>query len=113
MFQLRTELSPLRCHKYRHKFADTPTNNCICNQGIENTGHFLFICRQFAMHRICLAIDVTNILREQNLLNLANNVEVYLYGNPDLSLENNRKVLLATLKYIKKTKRFSREITFT
>ena len=110
LFQLRTELSPLRCHKYRHEFADTPTNNCTCNQGIEDTGHFLFSCRQFAIHRICLAVDVTNILRGQNLLNLANDVELYLYGNPNLSLENNKKVLLATIKYIKKTKRFSRDI---
>ena len=110
LFQLRTELSPLRCHKYHHKFVDTPTESCTCNQGIEDTGHFLFSCRQFAIHRICLAVDVTNILRGQNLLNLANDVELYLYGNPNLSLENNKKVLLATIKYIKKTKRFSRDI---
>ena len=81
LLQLRTELSPLRSHKYRHNFRDTPIDICICNQGIENTSHFLFECLHFAIHRARLAVDITNILRQNNLLNLANNVDFYLYGH--------------------------------
>ena len=109
VFQLRTELSPLHDHKFRHNFRDTPTSNCTCNLGIEDTGHFLFECILFATHRVTLAVDVTNILRKHNLLNLANNVELYLYGDSRLPLEDNKQILLATIKYVKNTNRFSRK----
>ena len=111
LFQLRTEVSPLQAHKYRHNFCDTPTNNCSCNQGIEDTGHFLFECCNFATHRVSLAVDVTNILRKHNLLNFANNVNLYLYGEPRIPLEDNKQILIATIKYVKNTNRFSRKVT--
>ena len=41
LFQLRVGLSPLRSHKMRHNFLDTPVI-CHCNLGIEDTNHFLF-----------------------------------------------------------------------
>ena len=110
LFQLRTELSQLEDHKFRHNFRDTHNNNCSCLQGIENTIHFLFDCCNFAIHRVTLAVDVTNILRNHNLLNLANNVELYLYGEPRLPLEDNKKILLATIQYVKNTNRFSRKV---
>ena len=107
LFQLRTGFSPLRSHKFRHRFLDTPTDICICNQGIEDTSHFLFACLQFAIHRVDLAVETTNILRQNNLLNLANNVDLYLYGHPNLTVNDNRQVLLSTIKYIKNSQRFS------
>ena len=42
LFQL--SLSPLRSHKFRHNFTDTPSEICRCNQGIEDTNHFFFSC---------------------------------------------------------------------
>ena len=68
-----------------------------------------FECRLFATHRVTLAVDVTNILRKYNLLNLANNVDLYLYGEARLPLEDNKQILLATIKYVKNTNRFSRK----
>ena len=44
IFQLRVGLSSLRCHKNRHNFIDTPSDICLCNQGIGDTNHFLFLC---------------------------------------------------------------------
>ena len=108
LFQLRTGLSPLRSHKFRHNFQDTPSDICACTRGIEDTKHFFFECLDFAVHRMRLATDVTNILRTNNLLNLANNVELYLYGDSNLSLNDNKKVLSSTIKYLKSTQRFSR-----
>ena len=35
LFQLRVSLTPLRSHKYRHNFTDTPSDICHCNRGIE------------------------------------------------------------------------------
>ena len=47
--QLRVSISPLRSHKFRHNFDDTPSDICSCNQGIADTKHFLLfypICRE-------------------------------------------------------------------
>ena len=39
LFQLRVSLSPLRSHKFRHNFTDTPSEICHRNHGIEDTHH--------------------------------------------------------------------------
>jgi len=107
LFQIRTGLSPLNSHKFNRNFQDTPSDTCICNQDAEDTKHFLFDCLLFANSRVTLAVDVTNILIRENQLELANNVELYLYGNSKLSKASNKQILLSTIKYIKETKRFS------
>ena len=50
LFQLRVGLSSLRYHKKRHNFIDTPSDKCLCNQGIEDTNHLLFLCPFFLLH---------------------------------------------------------------
>ena len=64
LFQLRVSLSPLRSHKYRHNFTDTPSDICHCNEGIEDTNHFLFSCPDYAILRATLAASVINILQK-------------------------------------------------
>ena len=107
LFQLRVNLSPLRNHKRRHNFADTPSEICECNQDIEDTHHFLFECPRYAIHRATLAVKVIEILQKNNLNHLGNQPELYLYGHQNLNLLYNRKILLSTIKYIKDTQRFS------
>ena len=48
LFQLRMNLSRLRSPKKHHNFVDNPLDICACNQGIEDTRHFLFECLKFA-----------------------------------------------------------------
>jgi len=47
LFQLRLGLSSLRYHKMCHNFMDTPSANCPCDNGIEDTDHYLFWCPFF------------------------------------------------------------------
>ena len=49
LFQLRVNLSPLRSHKRRHNFSDTPSETCECNLSIEGIRHFLFECPFYAI----------------------------------------------------------------
>ena len=107
LFQLRTELSPLRSHKHHHNFLDTPTDICSCNRGTEDNKHFLFDCLHFANHRAILAVDIINILLRNNLMQLANDAEFYLYGHPLLTPIDNKLVLSSTIQNIKSTQRFS------
>ena len=107
LFQLRIGLSPLRNHKKRHGFVDTPSGDCACNQGIEDTRHFLFSCPLFIPQRATLMASVSVILQNYNLGNLATNSHLYLYGYRTIDFADNRQILLSTIKYITETRRFS------
>ena len=107
LFQLRVGLSLLRYHKKCHNFIDTPSGICLCDHGIEDTNHFLFLCPFFTLHRATLASSVIQILQKYNLNHLANQPQLYLYGHPTINFADNRKIILSTIKYITETRRFS------
>ena len=88
-------------------FIDTPSGICLCDHGIEDTNHFLFLCPFFALHRATLASSVIQILQKYNLNHLANQPQLYLYGHPTINFADNRKIILSTIKYITETRRFS------
>ena len=104
-------MSPLRSHKRRHNFSDTPSETCECNVGIEDIRHFLFECPFYAIQRVPLAVNVIDIWQRKNLSHLGNQSELYLHGNPSLDLIDNRQILLSTIKYVKYTTRFSTSVT--
>ena len=106
LFQLRLSLSPLRSHKYRHNFIDTPSEICRCNQGIEDTNHFFISYPNYVTSRAAQTSCAINILQKNNLKYLGNQSQLYLYGHPSIISTDNRKLLLSTIKYIKDTLRF-------
>ena len=106
LFQLRLGLSPLRSHKRRHGFVDTPSEVCLCNTDVEDTKHFLFKCPFHAMKRASLATEVVPILIKNNLNRMSEDEKLYLYGNDSMSDSDNKAILLATMKFIKETNRF-------
>ena len=70
LFQLIVSISPLRSHKGRHNFVDTPSDICHCDQGVENTYHFKFICPTYVTQRATLITAVNEILLKNNLNHL-------------------------------------------
>ena len=106
LFQLRVSLSPLRSHKRRHNFTDTPSDICHCNLGIEDTSHFLFSCPSYATQRATLMTSVNEILQKNDLDELRNQPQLYLYGHRSINYSDNRKILLSTIRYMKDTRRF-------
>ena len=107
LFQLRLGLSPLRSHKNHHNFSDTPSDRCLCKLGAEDTKHFLFKCPFHAIKRASLATEVIPILIRNNLNHLSNDEKIYLYGHNSINDHDNKVILLATIKFIKDTNRFS------
>ena len=107
LFQLRMGLSPLKSHKKHYGFIDTPSDICPCNHGIENTNHYLFQCPLYTTQRATLTASVTMILLRYNLNNLGNQERLYLYGHHSISEIDNKAILLATVKYMKDTNRFT------
>ena len=92
LFQLRLRLSPLNGHKYCHNFIDTPSGTCQCNQGIEDTSHFLLFCPSYTVQRVTLQTYVNEILLKVNLSHLEDRSELYLYGDPSINGLDNKKI---------------------
>ena len=107
LFQLRVGLSPLRHHKKLHKFLDTPIDICPCQKSVETTEHFLIHCNLYTEVRKKM-FEVINPILESNHVCLTNDMLVpfLLYGNDIISIDENKSVLIATLKFITESTRF-------
>ena len=109
----RGGLSPLRGQKWCHNYIDIRSGVSRCNQGIEDTSHFLFLCPFYADQRVALRISVNMILYKLGLNHLVNQSQLYLYGDSPINNSDNREILLSTIKYMKETQRFSTITTTT
>ena len=107
LFQLRLCLSPLLSHKSRYNFADTQSDRCSCNDGAEDTKHFILNCVNYSNQRIALQSEARTICQNNGVLVDIEKADLYLYGHHALSYSANKKILLATMHFIKSTKRFS------
>ena len=98
-------LSKIRQHKKRHNFTDTPSDTCICKNGVEDTDHCFLYCPFYNTHRGELRAKVSSILTRNDIdCNISS--KLYLYGHDSLSFQDNRDILLATLEFIVKSNRF-------
>ena len=77
----------------------------MCNSAPENTYHYLLQCHLFHFPRIELINSITSIVSPYTLIDVIDNQVIYLYGHRSLSCENNREIILSTIKYIKETGR--------
>ena len=109
IFQLRVGLSPLKSHKKRHNFLDTPSSICACAEGDETTIHFLLKCTNFTLHREKLLRTINGILLLNDMIDIGDSekVSLLLYGNKGLNVFENRIVLKATIDFIQQSGCFS------
>ena len=109
IFQLRVGLSPLKSHKKRHNFQDTPDDTCHCTGDAETSHHFLLHCPTFIEHRRNLFETINPIILKNSLHILDDNdmVHLLLYGNDTFKLEENQSILKATIDFIRKSSRFT------
>ena len=103
---LRMELSPLRAHKHKHNFKDTTDPFCIVCGSLEDTKHYLLLCKSYQLSRVTLLQNVSNILKVNiSTLPQRQMVSILLYGREDMNLECNHNILNEVINFIIKTKR--------
>ena len=105
IFQLRVGLSKLRHDKKRHNFADTITDTCSCNQGIEDSKHYFLDCPYYLNHRNTLLTSVNQILNRYEL-DINDFTHLLLYGHANITDVDNKAILTLTIDYLKNTQRF-------
>ena len=107
VFQLRIGLSPLKSHKKKYNFADTPIDWCDCNIAPEDTCHFLFHCKFYEVQRSDLLNAVIPLLLDHPNVYMLDNTDLFLYGHHSLEHNINKEILLSTIRFIKGTGRFN------
>ena len=78
------------------RVKDSPL--CSCGAPQETAKHFFMECPNFVGHRTELFNTVSNLTK--------NDVDVFLYGNQNISLEDNLAILECVQKFILDKKRF-------
>ena len=99
--QLRVGLSKLNFRKFKHNFRDTLNPLCLINDGVEDTEHFLLLCRAYDIHRRDLLDSVNAMLRPRGLSNPLNKqlLQILLSGHEKLPFHSNTHILEAILNY--------------
>ena len=104
--QLRLGFSHLREHKFRHNFDDSGNLLCPCTLETENTEHFFLRCQNNLSAGTSLMNELNNISNPINSLNSTDFIRVILYGDKNVDNVTNFKIITATIKFIKTSKRF-------
>ena len=105
-------LSTLRKHKFDNNFHDTQDTICQAEDGIENTEHFLLLCKNFNEIRTTLIRKVTDVMGVdfENFPN-KKKVDILLYGVEHCSKVSNQKILEETISFIRRSKRFDNKVS--
>jgi hypothetical protein len=107
---LRMGLSPLKEHKFRYGFEEelrTGPNCAVCDIP-ETTEHYLLYCRSFRLSRTTLFEKVSEIMNvDFSTLPRITKKKTLLYGESELTDEQNLKILSFTTEFIEQSKRLS------
>ena len=102
--------SHLRKHKFRHNFADTLNPLCSCSFETEDTDYYFLRCQNNLPFRTTLLNDLNNLNTTIASFNSNDLLRVILYGYKSFNKETNCKILTASIKLIKDTKRFEKSL---
>ena len=103
---IRVAHSDLRSHRFSKQF------NCLdpkCSCGIEdeNAEHYFLHCPHFLAPRVVLLNTISEILDcPSSALDDHSLCHLLLYGKPSLDDISNKRIICATIKFIKSSKRF-------
>ena len=104
--RLRTGLSHLNKHKFKHNFRNFLNPLCACNLEPETTSYYLLRCHLFQTERRTLLNDIKEI--DENIVTDHKNDldQILLYGNERYRYDTNRMILLSTIKFCIYSKKF-------
>ena len=105
--------SHLNEQKFRHDFNDTISAMFPCGKEPETTIHYLLRCTFYTIYRLELPNDICALNHFLKNISEENLLKVLLYGLEEFSFKINSEILKCTIKFIKKTDRFSCSLFFS
>ena len=108
--RLRADFSHLNKDKFRHNLADTLNSLCLCSLETESMTHFFLHCRYY--NNICITLmnelnDTDNSITSTQPNEL---LQVILYGDCKFKDNVNKRILIATIQFIKNSNRFNQSL---
>jgi len=103
--RLRVEHSDLRAHRFAKHF-NCPDPVCACGIENETIEHYFLRCPLFTRPRTVLLNKMNDIFQTNVLSNVENLSNILLYGKATLDESINKKILSASINFIKSSKRF-------
>ena len=97
--------SHLRYHKFKHGFLDSVDPLCSCSIAIENTTHYFLRCPNFSTAQNTFLNEMAIVDRpiiDQDKIKI---IQMFLCGNSTYSVNDNKLILNASIKYILENKR--------
>ena len=104
--RLRLGFSHFHYHKFKHGFLDAVDPLCSCSTAIENTVHDFLHCPNFSTARNTFLNEIAIVDRSIIDQDETKIIQTFLYGNATFSVNDNKLILDASIKYILETKRF-------
>ena len=96
--------------KFRCNFTDTLNPLCSCYLETEDTEHYFLRCQNNLSLHATLMNDLNNINTAIDYLNPSDLLRVILYGDKNFNKETNSKIITASIKFMKDTKRFEKSL---
>ena len=110
--RLRVDFSHLNEHKFRHNFADTLNPLCLCSLETESTAHFSLSCRYYSNICITLMNELNNIDNSITIRQTNELLRIILYGDCKFKDNVNKRILIATIQFIKNSNRFNQSLIY-
>ena len=85
---------------------------CSCGKEPETTLHYLLRCDLYSIYRLELLNDVCALNGSLKNSSEEKLLKILLYGAEDFTSQMNSEILKCTIKFIKKTDRFSGPLFF-
>ena len=86
---------------------------CSCGKEPETTLHYLLRCDLYSIYRLELLNDVCTLNGSLKNSSEEKILKILLYGAEDFTSQMNSEILKCTIKFIKKTDRFSGPLFFS
>ena len=108
--RLRVDFSHLNDHKFRHNFADTLNPLCSCSLVTERMAHFFLRCRYYSIIRITLMNELNDTDNSITSRQTNELLRIILYGDCKFKDDVNKRILIATIQFIKNSNRFNQSL---
>ena len=108
--RLRLGFSHLREHNLRHGFRDILNPVCPSSIETETTAHYFLRCHFYNANRSVLMNELNEITSSFSTLNENKFIDLILYGSDKFDDKKNRNILMSTIKLIKDSQRFDKNL---
>ena len=105
--RLHVGLSHLNADRFRRNFLDCLNPLGSCSFEIEDTTHYLLLCRHFSIQRANLMNSIKSVFQNFEFLPENKKKDLLLFGDSRFDENKNKVILEVTLTFIKNSERFT------